>query len=443
MFRTIIFLFFPLLSISGFAHATSIEIDTPPLKSPLLDNLIGYEYNLWAVKAENKTGSSEYEFTGRLFLDKRKDYKASYEEDEHFFFFKEKFSNGEIFKIPGSHETTKYVNKNDADNYYVALKFGPQWKHHQLRDILENVDTSVGSDVGCNNCNYKKSFYDYEKDWALTVYYEIKPIFKKSDKSDSDMARIVLASLEAKEGFGDAISSEDIAVHESPLNEEKSDVVKQTTIQKEVTSKSTSVINTHEVITATTSAVEKAPPVRIVAPITEIVKQDVETYHVLFRVLNDPNQTFEDLKHLGPLYKETFDANGSTRYLIGNTRSMDEAIILEQMVNELGYNSTILASYKDGKLGKYIDSPAVLNNVPPASSNNNSARGFGKPIQFTAIGKSNKTFSELSHLGEVFSEKVSGKNLYRYKLRPYGDLDIGSVVTELKQLGFTGAFVSK
>jgi len=425
-------LFLLLTSITVIASSSGQLDNDPKTNQAIFDKLIGYEYNLWGVKAENKNGASEYEYTGRIFLDKRKGYKANFQEDEHFFFFKEKFTNGQIFKVPGSGEATRFINKAHINEYYVALKFGPQWKHHQLRDILENLDASVGLDVGCSDCNFAKGYYDLEKDWALTVYYNIKPIFKDSDLSYEEMAAELLAALNEKEGFGE---TEEVIVAESkPVVKE----APQPVIEKPVVSKP-----------VPTPPVSNPEPARVVEsiPIPVIVNQNNKSYHVLFRVLTNADQTFDDLTHLGPMFKETFDANGSTRYLIGNCSTQEEARSLEQKVNQAGYNATILASYKNGQLGKYIDSPASYSDNSTTYNSTNSVdnmpRGYGQPIQFTAIGNGNKTFDQLSHLGEVYSEKVEGRKLYRYKLRPYNDLDISEVVQEVKGKGFTGAFIVK
>jgi len=61
-------------------------------------------------------------------------------------------------------------------------------------------------------------------------------------------------------------------------------------------------------------------------------------------------------------------------------------------------------------------------------------------IQFTATG-GGKAFNNLAYLGEVVSEKVPGRNLYRYKIKgQFTDGDVSWVISELGSRGFSGAF---
>ena len=431
---------FILLTIPCFLPSAISSSEDHFPKEAMYDNLIGYEYNLWGVKAQNKAGNATYEYTGRIFLDKRKEYRATFKEDEHFYFFKEKFSNGQVFKIPGSQKNTQFINKESTQDYYIALKFGPQWKHHQLRDILENMDGSVGTDVGCKECNYKKNFYDLKNDWSLTVYYQIKPIFKDTDQSDSEMAAAMLKALDVKEGF----------LKSQGFEEPEPVIAAEVKTQTPITSKPTVPLPTASKPTVSNTAPVVTSPSVETAEVPQIIIQEQDTYHVLFRVLNDPNQTFDDLSYLGQVYKETFDSRGSTRYLIGNSTSFEEAKILEQKVRAAGYKSTILASYKNGQLKDYIDSAVTTSHTHKKTYTNTYAqqqeeasKSYGRSIQFTAIGDGAKSFSQLSHLGKVYAEKVDGKKLYRYKLKMYDSLDEASTVDEVKGLGFTGAFLLK
>ena len=94
---------------------------------------------------------------------------------------------------------------------------------------------------------------------------------------------------------------------------------------------------------------------QIPAPqIQEIIKSDVISYHILFRVLPDAYQKFDDLKHLGPLYRETYDAKGNSRYLIGNTDSKSEATKLLAAVKKAGYPASFIAEYINGQLSQII-----------------------------------------------------------------------------------------
>lgn len=61
-------------------------------------------------------------------------------------------------------------------------------------------------------------------------------------------------------------------------------------------------------------------------------------------------------------------------------------------------------------------------------------------IQFTAISEKDKSFSELEYLGQIYSEKVPNKSLYRYKVICH---DPDYVLRELKSKGYKGAFLVK
>lgn len=93
----------------------------------------------------------------------------------------------------------------------------------------------------------------------------------------------------------------------------------------------------------------------IKTPIQAIFKEEEFTYHVLFRVLGRPDEPFTDLQHIGPLYRETFDRKGSTRYLLGNSKSIEGAQKVVDKINESGIYSSYIAEYKNGKLQRYID----------------------------------------------------------------------------------------
>jgi len=73
------------------------------------------------------------------------------------------------------------------------------------------------------------------------------------------------------------------------------------------------------------------------------------SYHVLFRVLKDPNQTFPDLNSLGQIYKETFTWEGTTRYLLGDMDSVEEAKQLLDKVIAKGYKAAFVAKYSSGR----------------------------------------------------------------------------------------------
>lgn len=88
--------------------------------------------------------------------------------------------------------------------------------------------------------------------------------------------------------------------------------------------------------------------------IQEVIKSDVVSYHILFRVLPNPYEQFDDLKKFGPLYRETFDAKGNSRYLIGNTDDINVAKQLLEKVKKAGYPASFVAEYVNGQLSKII-----------------------------------------------------------------------------------------
>lgn len=88
--------------------------------------------------------------------------------------------------------------------------------------------------------------------------------------------------------------------------------------------------------------------------IQEVIKSDVVSYHILFRVLDNPYEKFDNLKQFGPLYRETFDAKGSSRYLIGNTDDINLAKQLLDKVKKAGYPASFISEYINGSLSKII-----------------------------------------------------------------------------------------
>jgi len=141
--------------------------------------VIGYEYNIWALKADRLSGTGDYEFTGRIFLDKRKTFKSTYDKKEHAYLYKEMLSDGEIHYFNKKNKSSKFMRSKHIDEYYMAFKCAREWTHHDLESIVKNKNNRVGQEVNCTTCNYEKQIFDIEKDWVVTVYYEISPIYKK------------------------------------------------------------------------------------------------------------------------------------------------------------------------------------------------------------------------------------------------------------------------
>lgn len=84
--------------------------------------------------------------------------------------------------------------------------------------------------------------------------------------------------------------------------------------------------------------------------IPELKKEEITTYHILFRVLDNPYQVFPYLEKLGPLYRETFDRQGNSRYLIGEETSIKKARKLLKKVKKSGYPSSIIVEYVNGEM---------------------------------------------------------------------------------------------
>lgn len=106
--------------------------------------------------------------------------------------------------------------------------------------------------------------------------------------------------------------------------------------------------------TATPKAEESKQPAKPKEQIQEVIKSDVVSYHILFRVLDNPYEKFDNLKQFGPLYRETFDAKGNSRYLIGNTDDINVAKQLLDKVKKAGYPASFISEYINGSLSKII-----------------------------------------------------------------------------------------
>lgn len=144
-----------------------------------LQNVVGYEYNIWALKADRLSGDGDYEFTGRIFLDKRKQFKSTYDKKEHAYLYKEVLQDGEIHYFNKKNKSSKFMRSKHIGDYYMAFKCGREWTHHKLEDIVKHKNENVGEEVNCETCNYQKRIFDIEKDWVITTYYEIRPIYRK------------------------------------------------------------------------------------------------------------------------------------------------------------------------------------------------------------------------------------------------------------------------
>jgi hypothetical protein len=124
------------------------------------------------------------------------------------------------------------------------------------------------------------------------------------------------------------------------------DIVKEIDLQKQDQTKSEPIISKPKE--------EVKPDIKKQDQIQKVVVKDVVSYHILFRILPDPYQKFDDLKKIGPLYRETYDAKGNSRYLIGNTDDINVAKKLLEKVKKAGYPASFIAEYINGSLSKII-----------------------------------------------------------------------------------------
>lgn len=306
LYRNLTLLFSLGICIFGFSNVVSQ--DSPTEKTPPLidDNIIGYKYNLWAMQATSLINEDTYRFTGRIFLDKRKSYKATFDKKEHTFMYKYEFQNGGIHYFRGNDSFSKVVKHLDIKNYYIALKFDRDWVHHTYDDIIKNQNFKIKNEVGCKTCNFSTEIYNKDKSWKFTLSYEIRPIYKNEDSS--------VAQAELIER-----SDNHITFLEAGIQNETKEV-------KNNSQNKNAIVNSNSI-----------------------------SYHVLFKVLKIPNKEFVELKNIGPIYEETFDDKGTTRYLIGNETSYKEIIKVAKQIEELGFKECKIAKYKNGALKSYLD----------------------------------------------------------------------------------------
>jgi len=137
------------------------------------------------------------------------------------------------------------------------------------------------------------------------------------------------------------------------LEKEFKEEMEQPTIA-EVLDKKTNIESKPIEISETPKAVEPKQPEKQKEQIQEVIKSDVVSYHILFRVLDNPYEKFDNLKQFGPLYRETFDTKGNSRYLIGNTDDINVAKQLLEKVKKVGYPASFVAEYMNGQLSKII-----------------------------------------------------------------------------------------
>lgn len=332
--------------------------------------VIGYQYNLWGIKADRLSGDDELLYTGRIFLDVRKEFKSSYDKDEHWFFSKEVIRDGEVVKLQGSDKSTIELKHDMTSDYYVTLKMGNKWSRFYYQDILNQEKNEVGKDVGCEECNFSEQIYLPEQDWIITLYFEIKPHYKfpKVDtEEDKEETQSLIAEVSTEtDPATEAIikiaeSKETIATDaSSPETTEKEEevIVLSTHRLPEITS---SINDKGEIQKVTFNPTRYYPKSEVKedkykdAPIVSIPANVEKSYHILFRIMPTPYERFDDLKHLGTLYRETYKENGKTRYMVGDASTIEYARSIAKELQNLGYRNLFIAEYQNGNLQKYVE----------------------------------------------------------------------------------------
>lgn len=107
--------------------------------------------------------------------------------------------------------------------------------------------------------------------------------------------------------------------------------------------------------------IESNKPIKVIEDIEEVpviqevLKTEEITYHILFRVLDNPYEEFPELLTIGPLFRETFNNQGDSRYLIGVSKRIEDARVLLQQIKKAGFKSSFIVEYKNGELWKIIE----------------------------------------------------------------------------------------
>ena len=185
------------LNISAAHLVTTPPSDLHPsnyIDHPADPNVKGYSYNLVAFKGESIGGAPTLDFSGKIVLDGRRAYKYTFKKKEHFQFDNFALSDGQLYILPGYHQPAKLIKHSKSKDYYVALKFGNAWSQYTYDEIMANRSTEVGTDIGLENCNFKKEIYDYDNSWKLTAYFEIKPIYYDASKAKEGTQNVIVSA---------------------------------------------------------------------------------------------------------------------------------------------------------------------------------------------------------------------------------------------------------
>lgn len=236
-------------------------------------------------------------------------------------------------------ETTNIVNnKKDNQIQKTDITVTSQSHHYKILFAIENTPDKIYislADVGpVSNEKVNGNNYMY--------YIGFYPTKEKADEA--------LQKVKAK-GYGVARVME---FNKGALEMEHLEPKVQQTVSEVLDKKVNPEPKPTETLKTEQEVVESKEPEKPEEQIQEVINSDVVSYHILFRVLPNPYEKFDELKQFGPLYRETFDKNGNSRYLIGNTDDIKEAKILLEKVKKAGYGASMVAEYINGTLSKII-----------------------------------------------------------------------------------------
>jgi hypothetical protein len=323
MKRKLLSFIFLWLCVMSYAQSNSSD-DNP---------VIGYQYNLWGIHAQRLSGAETLEFSGKMFLDLRKEYKASFDKDEYWFLSRAIFTDNQVHKFQGYTRASIAVKHDKTKDYHFSVKLGPKWSQYYYDDILSNENHFIGKEIGCSNCNFSQELYLAKEDWLLTLYFEIRPFYKNPIE------------------FKEIEEEEEIEVEEFPaIASIYQPIVGRAPIDQKKLAQTKMVFQSNKKLPKNETADQLEN-----APIPSIYVKDELSYHVLFKIRPTPYEEYSDLNHLGQLYRETYTDSGKTRYLLGDCKDLAAAKKLVTAMNNLGYKNLFIAEYRMGSLSKYVE----------------------------------------------------------------------------------------
>ena len=137
-----------------------------------------------------------------------------------------------------------------------------------------------------------------------------------------------------------------------------------------------------------------------------------------------PNPNYEDLKATLEKRKQDLDA----REVALNLRETE----IKVRENNVEAQKAALAESTVSQDGALVTSQPIASYSPSTGAN--------RYVQFIATS-AGRSFNNVAHLGDVVTEKVPGRSIYRYKVKgQYSDSDVRRVISELERLGYEGAF---